>query len=323
MIPLLLSIQLISSQLSADRTDYDGKTLTFTGKFELSHPLGTIYAEKATLENLQMHPRTSSKTFPLSLENGVKIISFQEEPPISISADHALSEIPALFTLTELQEARFFKDVEIKIFSKDPVTARGGSALYTSGSMTLYPSLPKISCQLLQEDNRIDAAEMSFHFKNQEVHCQKPKGIFPRHALEFSAQTLQWKKGHLKLNGSVTLKQSELFVEAERGELICSDQLDPKLMILEGDVRLVSSRIQDKLSFAAADRVVFDPIEKTLVFSSSAPKKVLFWQEGLFLSANQVRVDTKKESIQGDGDVHFTFNPEEKNYIEELFSKYL
>ena len=76
-----------------------------------------------------------------------------------------------------------------------------------------------------------------------------------------------------------------------------------------------------------ADRIDYGIEEEKAVFSALPPHRVLFWQEGFSLSAPQIEVWrdplTQKEAIQGKGDVHFTFDPKEKNMIEELIAKYL
>ena len=97
-------------------------------------------------------------------------------------------------------------------------------------------------------------------------------------------------------------------------------KFQPEKLTLEGNVRLVAAKLEGKESFALAEKVVYDPIEKTLLFSST--KKVLFWQEGLSLSAQEVLIK-KDQTVEGKGDVHFCFDLEEKNSIEQLFKQYL
>ena len=94
---------------------------------------------------------------------------------------------------------------------------------------------------------------------------------------------------------------------------------------LQGNVHLFSAIIQGKESFALADTLTYNPRDKTLVLSSE--KKVLFWQEGSRLSASEVRIRrdpiTEIDSIEGVGDVHFAFDLEEENAIQQMFGKYL
>jgi hypothetical protein len=96
---------------------------------------------------------------------------------------------------------------------------------------------------------------------------------------------------------------------------------------LEENVELVSHKIQDKESLALADRVVFSPMNRALILSANAPKRVLFWQEGFSLSAPEIHIRrdlrTGQDAVEGKGDVHCTLDLAEKNLIEELVSKYL
>lgn len=72
---------------------------------------------------------------------------------------------------------------------------------------------------------------------------------------------------------------------------------------------------------AIADTITYNPMDKTVLLSTEAPKKVLFWQEGLRMSAPEVLLH--QDRIQGLGNVHFTFTLEEQNAIDNLFGKYL
>lgn len=109
--------------------------------------------------------------------------------------------------------------------------------------------------------------------------------------------------------------------------LTCRGECAPFLLTMEGNVRLFSPSLQGKESFALADAITYSPKEKKWILSSIAPKRVLFWQEGLSLSAPAVHIKsdplTHQESIEGKGDVHFAFDLAEKNLIEQLLSKYL
>jgi len=94
---------------------------------------------------------------------------------------------------------------------------------------------------------------------------------------------------------------------------------------LSGNVRLLSAKIQGKETFALADKLIYNPRDKTLLLSSE--KRVLFWQEGSCLSASAIRIHrdpvTQLDSIEGVGDVHFAFDLEEENAIQQLLGKYL
>ena len=105
--------------------------------------------------------------------------------------------------------------------------------------------------------------------------------------------------------------------------------MKPDALYCEGSVRMVSSAIANQKSFALADQLSYLPETKTMILSSLAPNRVLFWQSSgdISLSAPQVRVqwdaETQREIVQGIGDVHFHFTMQEEDSIETLFSKYL
>lgn len=96
---------------------------------------------------------------------------------------------------------------------------------------------------------------------------------------------------------------------------------------LEGDVRLVSTELQNKKSFAFADRLTYQPETQAIVLSCTEPNRVLFWQEGLSLSSPklQIKRDPRAgtQQVEGIGDVRCSLSAEEKNFLEELFAKYL
>ncbi len=99
------------------------------------------------------------------------------------------------------------------------------------------------------------------------------------------------------------------------------------LLRLSGEVRLFSNQSDATESFAIADELIFSPTAGTLLLTAHAPKKVLFWQNDLELSASQVQIhrdsSTKMESIKGIGDVHFSLDVEEKQLFHEIFQRWL
>lgn len=96
-----------------------------------------------------------------------------------------------------------------------------------------------------------------------------------------------------------------------------------KELVCEGNVRLRSMRVQGKESFAIAETLSYKPDEKRIVLTSSYPKRVLFWQDDMRLSAREVHIcpdpDTKLETIEGIGDIHFAFDLAEESAIHEFF----
>ncbi|HSX25954.1 MAG TPA: hypothetical protein VLE89_02995 [Chlamydiales bacterium] len=280
--------------LLANQADYDGKTLLLTGQFQISHSMGRLSAEKATIQNLQLRNPTKKGT-QIYLEEGVAIDVPEGKTPFSLKAKRAFCELlpQTPFSFFQFQTLHFFDQVEIS--TSQNLIARGGSASYKLGTLTLFPSLPTTTCHLLRGADQIDAHEIRFDLPHETLICDHPKGKLQQEALQFSANQLIWHR---------------------EGKFL-----------LEGNVELISTRLQDKESFVLADSVTYQPSDETLIFGSIAPKKVLFWQEGLNLSATEVKVRrdplNEKEIIEGIGDVHFAFDVEEKNSIEKFLSNYL
>lgn len=151
---------------------------------------------------------------------------------------------------------------------------------------------------------------------------ENPKGHILSQDFHFTAKTLVWEKEKdlLHLIDDVIITQlDDLVLHAKKGNVELS-KFQPTRVILKDDVQLISSRIQGKDSHAMADTLVYDPQNKTLVFSSQ--KRVLFWQEGLHISANEVVIH-KDQTVQGLGDVHFSFDLEEQSHINKFFNRYL
>ncbi len=134
-------------------------------------------------------------------------------------------------------------------------------------------------------------------------------------------------------DGLLMLRDSRfVFLQDDEGRFtIHADQLDllsqEEEVLIKGNIHLFSSKIQNKQSFALADQIRFDPTTRTLLLSAEKPKRVLFWQEGIRLSAPEISIEkdplTREDKIQGKGDIRLTFNLEEENIIQQFMQKYL
>lgn len=320
--------------LSADKADYDGDRLIFTGTFQVEHPIGILRGEKAILDHFPQ--KTDSKQDPeLTLSEGVSIEVTQSNTPFSLNAQRAFCHLPphSIFSLYQFQELQFFDDVQIRIL--DNILAKGGSAHYKTGSLYLYPAIPSTTCQLLRENNRIDAREIKFDLFKEELRCLDAKGCASpqnRHEkpLYFSAQILIWQQRTQRLNleRHVLIEQQDRFsLAGDYGQLTIQEPSKPQSFTLSGNVRFYSPSIQGKETFSLSDKIDYDIQAEKVIFSALAPRRVLFWQEGFSLSAPKIEISrdpiTQKEIIEGKGDVHFTFDPKEQNIIEELIGQYL
>ena len=188
-----------------------------------------------------------------------------------------------------------------------------------------YPShqlLARTNCRLIQDQNQIDGTQILFDLIEEKVTYENPTGTLALGPLTFTAKTLIWNKktNQLHLMEDVHINQSDQWTLTSDLGTVELGPFKPSLLILEGNVRLISSQIQNKETYAVADTLTYDPIDKTLLFS--AAHKVLLWQEGLSLSAPEIFI-REDQTVEGRGDVHFTFDLDEQHYIDELFKQYL
>jgi len=110
------------------------------------------------------------------------------------------------------------------------------------------------------------------------------------------------------------------------------DKLVPSKIVLVGNVRIFNRLTVTDLASATvlqyvlADRVEFTPLTKEMIFKSNSGKKVLFFDKvnDVRVSADSLKIirdaATKKESIQGIGDVRFSFSDQEFERLQRKFS---
>lgn len=208
------------------------------------------------------------------------------------------------------------KNIQCSVQDDFTLTAEEG--IYTFPS---HQFIAKKNCHLTQQKNIIDGTKILLDLDKEIVTYENPKGHLSQ-GLDFTAKSLIWHKktGKLYLTDQVSIEQPGQFTLIADSGTLTLDEFQPSLLYLEGNVALVSSRIQDKMSHAIADTLTYDPKEKTLLFSGT--KKVLFWQDGLRISAAEVLI-RQNQTVEGKGDVHFTFDLEEQNYIDKFFKQYL
>ena len=138
----------------------------------------------------------------------------------------------------------------------------------------------------------LHAEKMTFNLLKKEMLCFSPQGYLSDKNLSFSARSAR-----------------TLFTE----------RFDPLLFLLEGNVA-VQGLYQNKESFAASDAILYKVAEKEAHLTADFPKRVLFWQEGLEMSAPKICITN---AIKAVGDVRFILKTEEKNHLQEIFAKHL
>lgn len=157
---------------------------------------------------------------------------------------------------------------------------------------------------------------------NQEIKWFTAKeGVFEHPATRFQA-----KDPHLSL---YSLPGTEFPLTLPQETPNSSVQADtalwewPNALHLTGNVRLFSTRVQDKKTFALADQLFFYPSSGNVELLADRFKKVLLWQDEMQLSSPAIEIqrDTKNktEQIKGIGDVHFYFTGEEETLFHKIF----
>lgn len=121
-------------------------------------------------------------------------------------------------------------------------------------------------------------------------------------------------------------EQSNLEITSKLAKVLLENK-KPQKIFLENDVHLYSPNIQNKPSYAIADILSFDIIDQKIHLKSLNPKRVLFWQDGVKLSAPEIIIskdtETKSEKIEGIGDLRLSFDMSEKKQIQEFLQRYL
>lgn len=201
----------------------------------------------------------------------------------------------------------------------DEFTLTAELGIYTLSS---HQFIAEENCRIAKNNNLIDSTRIHIDLLEEVLELENPKGHLEAGLIDFEAKSLTWDKKHEKLylKDDVKLEQPDQFTLTANQGLLELDDLKPRIIRLSGNVHLISTTIQDKESFAIADTLTYDPFTETLLFA--ADKRVLFWQDGLSISAPQVLIH-KDRTVQGLGDVHFAFDLEEQGYIDKLFKQYL
>ena len=117
----------------------------------------------------------------------------------------------------------------------------------------------------------------------------------------------------MELLEGISGHSSEGAFSAELGTL----DLRSSDLTLQGTVKL-AWQINNIDSFALADRAIFHAKNKTLILESDPSRRVLFWQDGLEMSAPTVHI---RNAAQGIGDVRLAFDSKEKQLIDRFWKE--
>lgn len=199
-----------------------------------------------------------------------------------VQIQSAHSELTLFQKKGKLEAVEKLQQIHCSVAEDLTLTADEGTYTFPS-----HQFIAEKNCSVLQQQHRIDGSRIHFDLLQEIVTYDTPSGfIAPFH---FTADKLTW------------LKKEDQF-------------------LLEGNVRLMSTEFENKESYAVAEQLIYNLIDKTLLLTSN--RRVLFWQEGLSLSASEVLI-REDRSVEGRGDVHFTFDLDEQNSLEQLFGHFL
>lgn len=207
------------------------------------------------------------------------------------------------------------EDVTCDLNGEFFLKSKRGSYRYPSHEITFEQD-----CVLLHEKGSLQASKIYFSPKDNSLICENPNGLFFEHALNFQAKQLVWnpKKENIQCTGYVMIHDPEQFtIFSDRGTIFLN-KLHPTKVVLNQNVRINLSEHQKKQTFALADQLIYDTQEKKV--NILGKKKVLFWQEGLSMSAQEL-VLTKEKAVFAKGDVHFSLSLDDEKKLEEIFQK--
>lgn len=106
---------------------------------------------------------------------------------------------------------------------------------------------------------------------------------------------------------------------------IVNSTLQPVALKLTGNIRLFSHDENSPKRCSLADRLTYSPATRTLILYANPGNRVLFWDEeqSLRIGAQEIHItydpDTKKELINGIGNVKFAFTSEESAMLNQVF----
>gem|GEM_PF-2128159 len=283
---------------------------------------------------------------PFELNSHHMILKLARETSPSSSSRHILiKEIEAHQHVRMRYDHDYLLLADDAVYQHMPIVAspnRGGLLTLTARDV-LSP------CQIItSQGDHLYAERIEVNTIERTLGLSRPTGTLrmpcqegPPKTLEFSANELFWdhQQQYLRLKGEVRVFQKGLLnlktdINADR---VClsyqseNQQFIFKKITLEGDVCLMSrpdGSIKESglISHCAlADRVECFPEEREMILTGENGNRVLFFDQvnHVQMSAPSLKVHedmtTKKETIQGLGDVRFTFLERELEHLNATF----
>ncbi len=216
--------------LKADQANYDSDKITFSNNVSITHPLGLLYANKATVDCI------SDKTKPhqILLENGVHANMKLPDKNVSIQSLEAECLLAPAFSLLPSEEIRFSKTITIQIVAPkaNPITVTGGIAIYKLDSFTVYPEFPQTHCRIDLCQNKsfslahLEAEKIQFQSNKKQILCHHTKGFI----------TVDEKPGFLVAD--------HILFDTEKNSFILSSNTPQKVLFWQDGFSLSAPQIQ-------------------------------------------------------------------------------
>jgi len=158
-------------------------------QIDCMHNLGALKAGSAIVESLEGQI--------LYLHDHVVFAPSSLDSPVEISSCDAVCN-------WESSRIEFLRDVEIQLQEvEEKVVAKGDSAMYEAGILTLYPKEGDERCHVWREMDRMDAKEIVFDLIKQEMHCTDTIG---------QMQSIQNKESFIVADKVVYLCSSQVLI---------------------------------------------------------------------------------------------------------------
>lgn len=150
------------------------------------------------------------------------------------------------------------------------------------------------------------------------IHLQDKKDLF------LEGDEINWQSAEEKITiygAPVQLQDDLCHIYCKKAALFYhKEDLFPERVVLSDKIQLFYNEKKLK-SYGIAEKITYDPTTKELLLEG---KRVLFCNEEDNLRISAPKILIKKDHyVKGIGDVRFSFNQEEKEKFNTLFSKYL
>ncbi|MCI0382152.1 MAG: hypothetical protein L0207_03760 [Chlamydiae bacterium] len=291
------------------------------------------------------------KFFP---ENGKKIlyrdsIPLNEKKQINVKIQSQLAEVDFAKNDSKLSlsEVRALEDVLIESDGGTSLSADSASYSYSFSlnrpivtakgkDDASYCHLTHLCDSIYAKKINWDLLSSKFFLHN--VNGQLVSTIIPsleQAAFSFQSDEMFWDQPSQKfeLIGEVEIEEPTLgLIQCEKAQIECQtngeNKLYPKLITLEGMVRITSLDPNQSPRCSISKRATYSPETETLILSGEKKNKVLLWDalEGLTLSATEISIQKEesasKGQIKGAGNVRFAFNSIEHEFFKKIFPFY-